>query len=287
MATDSIQSISIKLLSGDILTIDIRMSDLISSFPVCFIEKYNYNPLVMSRFVFFVEDEDIIEKYQMQTWFEVFGSNEIPMICLFIKSQEESEKEKLSKIQMIHSIINKEKMKYVLSDEELYSLYNEWYLHYIPKEKTNRYLKMKQFVEENPLCFEKWSEEECEKKVEEEKEKERKADEQKKNFEESLRVLELIKRTDERNRFIMMKEEFLREREEKCREEVYRLAYEKAIERASTQSQWDPPFEHLNQNLLSYYLNYILQEELIEMGFPREKVCSCRIAYCAICRRFI
>lgn len=164
-------SVAVRLLSGDLFWIDIDLNDEMHFFPKHFAREAGYNPSVVSRMVFFVEDEEeaLIDPDQPSeiitehiTWKEHFADipnpDALPMLNLFIRP--ESEKDRAPKITLLRQILEQKKLNDAIDDTELYSHYSEWYLRYQPPAVSNRYITMSAFIEQNPHLFPVLTEEE-------------------------------------------------------------------------------------------------------------------------------
>jgi hypothetical protein len=151
--------IHIRLISGEIQTINVDVKQYIHVFPKDYANHFGYNPKVSHRFEFLIhshEDDDHepirLLDHSNKTWLQLFSSvDDIPLIHLLIQSHDD--KDLPDKIQLIRSIIKKERRKSDLSDDDIASHYQQWYLTYIPSGKTNRYLTLSQFVHDCPQLF--------------------------------------------------------------------------------------------------------------------------------------
>jgi hypothetical protein len=124
----------------------------------------SYNPKTIHRFEFMVHPECEEEPFRLldhseQSWLELFPTPEdIPILHFLVQS--ENEKDIESKIDLIRSIVEKERLKCPLSDEEIASHYHQWYLTYLPPTKSNRYITLSEFVHQSPHLFPVYSVEE-------------------------------------------------------------------------------------------------------------------------------
>jgi hypothetical protein len=155
-STAQFAPIHIRLISGEIQTIDVDVNQYIYVFPKNYANQFGYNPKVSHRFEFLIhseEDEPIrLLDYYNKTWLQHFSTvDDIPLIHLLIQS--DNDRDLPAKIKLIRTITKKERRKSDLSDEDIASHYQQWYLTYIPSGKTNRYLSLSQFVHESPQLF--------------------------------------------------------------------------------------------------------------------------------------
>jgi hypothetical protein len=157
-------SVVVRLMSGDLFTVEIDLNDEIRFFPNQFAREAGYNPAAVSRMVFFVdgEEEALIDPEWFQwsavrcdqvTWKEQFSSisDGLPMLNLIIRP--DSEKDRDSKIALIRQILEQKKLNDAIGNTELYSLYSEWNLRYQPLKNSNRYITMSNFIEQNAHLF--------------------------------------------------------------------------------------------------------------------------------------
>ena len=150
-------TVIVRMMSGDILQVEVDLQNSIQLFPLQFAQQHQYNPFIAkSRMDFLIDektklmvDEDGKER---GSWLEEFkAEEEIPLINLLIHS--EKEEERLEKIKLIRKILENKKWKTDLNDEMLYDLYSEWNLHYLPPPNSNRYLNLTAFLESNREHF--------------------------------------------------------------------------------------------------------------------------------------
>ena len=157
-------NLTLKTLAGDLLTIEVDLNDTIQNFPLHFARKMAYNPKTIHRFEFMVHPECEEEPFRLldhsnESWLELFPTpEEIPILHFLVQSENERDLE--SKIDLIRSIITKERLKCTLSDEEIASHYHQWYLTYLPPTKSNRYITLSDFVHQSPHLFPVYSVEE-------------------------------------------------------------------------------------------------------------------------------
>jgi len=151
----SLQSISIRMLSGEIINMEVDLNQTIGNFFQEFASRHGYNPKVQSRLEFLIDNPDgevqrLLEMSQ-QTWSQRFTDGGVPLLHLLI--QPPTSEDTASKISIVRSIAIKEKVKYDLSDEEIMEHYNFWYLTYQPPAKSNRYITLQSFVQSHPHLF--------------------------------------------------------------------------------------------------------------------------------------
>jgi hypothetical protein len=164
-STAQFAPIHIRLVSGEIQTIDVDVKQYIHVFPKDYANKFGYNPKVTHRFEFLIQSEENDEHEHEhehkqirlldaseKTWLQRFSTvDDIPLIHLLIQS--DNDKDLPAKIALIHSIAKKQRCKFLPSDEEITSHYQQWYLTYCPSGKTNRYITLSDFVHASPELF--------------------------------------------------------------------------------------------------------------------------------------
>jgi len=155
-------SVLVKMMTGDILSVEIDFQDSIQHFPLQFAHQHQYNlSVVKSRMLFLIDDEkELLSGLKDgSTWSEEFKTeDDIPILHLFIRPEDENELS--SKISLIYKILDDKKRKSLLSQDELSSKYSEWNLHYMPPPNSNRYLNLVAFVFSNSEYFPELSDEE-------------------------------------------------------------------------------------------------------------------------------
>ena len=151
-------TVVIKMMTGDILSVDVDFQDSLLHFPLQFAQQHQYNlSVVKSKMLFLVDEEkDLLNNISGNpletTWSEEFkNEDDIPMIHLFIRPEEE--KELSYKISLIQKILENKHRKSSLSQEDLINKYSEWNLHYMSPPNSNRYLNSVAFIEENNEYF--------------------------------------------------------------------------------------------------------------------------------------
>ena len=160
MSNEETTNVYVRLLSGEILSVSIRMTDRLELFPNLFARQYGYNPHIVPRMRFYdnnlIDEEQSISSWKSiesspWTWKAVYGYAErVPLLNLMI---ELDDKEKSSKLEMIRMILNNKNWGYNYDDEILYSDYLAWNLYYQPPENSNRYINLTNFVEQNGNLF--------------------------------------------------------------------------------------------------------------------------------------
>jgi hypothetical protein len=152
-------SVTIRMLSGDLVEIEIDMDQPIIRLMEEFIRQRRFNPSAGKRLVFIVdgEDEPLIaydrsDERVNSKWSEVF-SESLPLLHLLIQAPNERPSDVHDKVCLIREIGEKQKRISDSSDEEIYSLYSEWILTYVPPAKSNRYTTMSAFVEQHLHLF--------------------------------------------------------------------------------------------------------------------------------------
>jgi hypothetical protein len=161
-------SVMVRMLSGDLVEIEIDMNLPVISLMEEFIRQRRFNPSASKRLLFIVdgEEEPLIahdlsaEKLERvsKKWSELF-SDSLPLFHLLIQSPNEHPVDVRSKVDFIRSIAEEKKRGDDNKDEDLYALYSEWILTYLPPAKSNRYINMSAFVDQHPDLFPEMDEE--------------------------------------------------------------------------------------------------------------------------------
>lgn len=258
-------TVMVRLLSGDILPVEICMSDLISHFPSEFVTQHKYNPNIINRLEFLIMEADDEKNLQYDyyatpemksfSWSDEFKTAEdIPVINLFIQS--EHELDIAEKIKLIHQILVTKKMESLHSDDELYSLYADWNLHFQPLPDSNRYTNMTTFLEQKQEYFRFFNEQEL--------------DEKKK-----------VADRERRNRIRAAQSEFI---QSKCTywHDFSRLR-EIAIQHLLHWVESAQPASTLTNADRKYYRQYMTVEEIFAFGFPAGELCYCDHDQCHVC----
>lgn len=167
-ATDSVEAeplmLSVRLLSGDVLSIQADRSLRISAFADYFCKTHGYAPCATKRMTFMKKQEQEA-KSSDELEDEIFWSNEIrregevmddhvedgDMLYLLIQPLEDPEWSE--KFALFRRILEKEGRITQKGDEEIFSIYSTWLLTWIPPANTNRYIRLKAFVDENEDIF--------------------------------------------------------------------------------------------------------------------------------------
>jgi hypothetical protein len=154
-----VATVMVRILSGDLVQIQIDMDQPIIHLMEQFIRQRHFNPAASKRLVFFIDGEDQpFIAYQHshervnQKWSEVF-SESLPVFHLLIQNTNESPQDIQEKVHLIRTIAEKLIRVADITDEEIYTIYNEWILTYIPPPKSNRYITMSAFVQQHLHLF--------------------------------------------------------------------------------------------------------------------------------------
>ena len=165
--TDSVEAepltLSVRLLSGDVLSIQVDRSLRISAFADYFCKTHGYAPCATKRMTFMKKQEEAKSSDELED--EIFWSDEIrregevmddhvedgDMLYLIIQPLEDPEW--LEKFSLFRRILEKEGRIARKDYEEIFSIYSTWLLTWIPPANTNRYIRLKAFVDENEDIF--------------------------------------------------------------------------------------------------------------------------------------
>jgi hypothetical protein len=164
-ATDSV---TVRILSGDMLCAMVDSRQKVRDFHLEFARQFGYNPKVVSRFQFLIQNQDeedgelvdILandQDYDL-SWLDRFENpDKFPLLHLLIQAS--SETDLPEKVRLIRQIVEEQKLTCPMSDEDLMEHFNNWYLTYQPPAKSNRYVTLKDFVTSSSHLFPQISEE--------------------------------------------------------------------------------------------------------------------------------
>lgn len=170
-------TLTVRLLSGDVKTVEIDMFRPVATFADEFAHQHGYNPSATSRMVFLIQSEEEEkentvfwspeERHEGKTFIEVLGErlgnefsqDDLPMLNLLIRPMAE-DREMGAKVDLIRKLLKEQSLNDNYDDETLFAMFVDWHLTYRPSGAGNRYLTMKAFVEQNGDAFWPMSEEE-------------------------------------------------------------------------------------------------------------------------------
>lgn len=159
----------VHLLSGDILTVHVDMNRPVSTFADEFVRQNRYHPSSVHRTVFLIqkgeEEEEEEKEKKLSTVFwspeerrigltyrDLFPEEQsLPLLHLFVRPMDQKDVEE--KLTLLRTILCKEKRYNMYQDDELFALYSNWHLTFIPQGQSNRYLTLHSFVEAHPETF--------------------------------------------------------------------------------------------------------------------------------------
>ena len=154
-------TIMVRMLSGDLIPIRIRMSDPVSLFPKQFVDQHRMNPWVIHRLRFYAHedwDEDtplsgFVSVHRFRgTWMDLYRSEHNLPYLLHLVILDDADEERGQKLTLLRSILSARGSTKV-DDMCLYGEYLHWYLYYRPSDpsfyfvKPNRYTTLSGFVE--------------------------------------------------------------------------------------------------------------------------------------------
>jgi hypothetical protein len=159
LPSGAMESVKVRMLSGDELNVMLDPNQKVRELPQEFAGQFGYNPKVVSRFQFLIDNQDgeIIhlignEEHHDLSWLERFTSmDQVPLLHLLINAN--SDADLPQKIRLIRNIAEDGKLKCSLSDDDLMEHFNHWYLTYQPPVKSNRYTTMNDFIKSCPEMF--------------------------------------------------------------------------------------------------------------------------------------
>ena len=290
-------TITLKSLSGDLLTLDVPLNYQIHHLPTLFINQFKYNPAIVKRFRFFSTDEndtytdetdkkeeqkeyqktDFVEKHGQKTWADIVpeGTDHY-FLCFFITEDNESDTVRNDKMKLVRKIILDKRMYTNMSDEELYSLYSEWNLHYLPPPKTNRYLNLSAFVEHNRFAFMEWTEEEWsamqKKKEEEAKQRQESVTSQATRFLQGIRPSSIQSLGSDTRREIIAQERLAHLLESRPVVVEERNQFRQEIEAQDNSRHYALTIPRQRRIQLRRIFTRL---ELVQMGFADDALCKC------------
>lgn len=143
-------AVLIQLLSGETITVGIHMEQEMRTLAYEFIKQLNYPPSTMERLSF--TDHKGRNILVSETWKERYGAPErIPLLYLYV--HQEYEKNKEAKLAAIHSILQEKRLRSPLSQEDLWTLYHDWNLTYLPSPHSTSSSKLQEFVAAHHFVF--------------------------------------------------------------------------------------------------------------------------------------
>lgn len=143
-------AVLIQLLSGESITIGIHMEQEMRTLVYEFIKQLNYPLSTMERLSF--TDHKGRNILVSETWKERYGAPErIPLLYLYI--HQEYDKNKEDKLAAIHSILQEKQLRSLLSQEDLWTLYHDWNLTYLPSPHSTPSSKLQEFVAMHHFVF--------------------------------------------------------------------------------------------------------------------------------------
>lgn len=155
-------TIMVRMLSGDLIPVPIRMSDPVSLFPKQFVDQHRMNPWITHRLRFYVHedwDEDtplsgFVSVHRFRgTWMDLYRSERNLPYLLHLVILDDAEEERSQKLELLRSILSAKGITKGVEDTQLYGEYLYWYLYYRPSDpsfyfvKPNRYTTLSGFVE--------------------------------------------------------------------------------------------------------------------------------------------
>ncbi len=298
-ATESSEALSlcVKLLSGDLLTVEVHSADPVELLPRQFAEQHGYHLGVIPQMTFHLshEDRDAEESEKSEepfvtgtthlrgtrrTWKELFPESEPPMLLFLLK--ESHDYSRAEKLRLIHDILRRRQLAAMMEDDDLWSLYHAWNIHCSVHLDANRWQKLSAFVEDHLPHFVPLTEE----MIREKQRRERRAT--------RLMAEEgIAQRTSEETRQTLLRyvEELrpffpasypplpaspFRHRIHDIRDSLQHLL-EVCRRRQSTLSESGV---HL---ILYTFHRYFPLSHLAELGFPPSSFCDCHDDSCYIC----
>lgn len=164
-ATEPSQALSlmVKLLSGELLTVEVHSADCVELLPRQFAEQHGYHLGVIPQMTFYVsedmdaEEEDSKPKEPFvtgtthllgtrRTWMELFPHG-APMLLFLLK--ESNDYSRADKLRLMHDILRRRQLAAMMEDDDLWSLYQAWNIHCAVHVDANRWQKLSAFVDDH------------------------------------------------------------------------------------------------------------------------------------------
>lgn len=160
-------AVLVQLLSGETIPIGIHMDQEVRTISYAFINQLGYPASTMERLTFLDSNGQSI--LICDTWKERYGVAEaIPVFYLYIHP--DSEKDKDTTLERIHHILLKKRLRSLVTDQDLWMMYNDWNLVYFPRAEHNRNTQLLEFVTTYHFLFTPVKEQEQVKEKEQEQE---------------------------------------------------------------------------------------------------------------------
>lgn len=166
-ATDCVEAepltLSIRLLSGDVLTMCVDRSQRIASFPDIFCQRFGFQPCATKRMTFLQvmeeakhseeQEEEIFWSVDVRREEEVIGDRLTEGAILHLLIQPLEDPEWSERFALLCKILDSANRYATVSDEEIFGIYSNWILTWISPPRSNRYIRMKAFMEEHEDIF--------------------------------------------------------------------------------------------------------------------------------------
>lgn len=296
-ATESSEALSlcVKLLSGDLLTVEVHSADPVELLPRQFAEQHGYHLTVIPRMTFHLSQEDSEESEEKpeepfvtgtshlrgtrRTWKQVFPESQPPMLLFLLK--ESNDYSRANKLRLMHDILRRRQLVAMMEDDDLWSLYQAWNIHCSVHLDANRWQRLSAFVDDHLPHFVPLTQEMI-------REKQRRARLSQRLQYES--ILHQRTSSEEREAILRLLEEL-----RPFFPASYRPLYACFIERIVS------PTQHLQELIdvcrqrqapLSTYgmhrilyalLHYLTLSHLAGLGIPASSLCDCHKDSCYIC----
>lgn len=146
--------VMVRLLSGDVLSVQVDASLPVARFGDMFAIQHHYAPSATDRMVFLLdeskEDSDIFWSPEMRHEGKTMGELEGHLNLIIRPLVDREMPERLT---LLRKILRTDDLRYDFSDDEFVSMYSTWILTWLPPVTTNRYIKMRTFVDAHPDVF--------------------------------------------------------------------------------------------------------------------------------------
>jgi len=284
-------SLCVKLLSGELLMVEVHSADPVELLPRQFAEQHGYHLGVIPQMTFHLSQEESEESDKpfvtgmthlsgtRRTWKELFPESQPPMLLFLLRESNDYARER--KITLIHDILRRRQLAATMEQDDLWSLYQAWNIHCAVHLDANRWQKLSSFVDDHLHHFVPLTEEMIH-------EKERRA----------RRATRLAEELSIQRRVTQGEREAILRLLEELRPffpASYRPLYATFIERNGSPTQLlqelidvcrqrQAPLSTYGMHRILYaLLHYLTLSQLAELRIPASSLCDCHDDSCYVC----
>lgn len=151
-------TVFVHLLSGDVLSNKVDRSMRISDFTDYFCKVHGYAPCAAKHMIFMKKQDDEVKRSdeledtilwseEIRRMGEVMSDRVEDGDTIYLLIEPLEDPEWADKFALFSRILEKEKRTATVSDEDIFGIYSTWLITWIPPAKTNRYIRMKAFLD--------------------------------------------------------------------------------------------------------------------------------------------